>query len=84
MDGEFGVSRCKLLPFEWISPEVLLYSTGTRSSLLGWSRMDDNLGKGTHVRLGHLRSRGNWPRTENQLCFKKKKKMIVSSRIQCP
>ena len=28
MDREFGVSRCKLLPLEWISNEVLLYSTG--------------------------------------------------------
>ena len=25
--GEFGVSRCKLLRLEWISYEVLLYST---------------------------------------------------------
>ena len=25
---EFGVSRCKLLPLEWISTEILLYSTG--------------------------------------------------------
>ena len=29
MDGEFGVSRCKGFNFEWISNEVLLYSTGT-------------------------------------------------------
>ena len=28
MDGEFGVSRGKLLHLEWISNEVLLYSTG--------------------------------------------------------
>ena len=28
MDGEFGVSRCKLLHLEWISNEVLLYSKG--------------------------------------------------------
>ena len=28
MDGEFGVSRCKLLHLEWISGEVLLHSTG--------------------------------------------------------
>ena len=28
MDVEFGVSRCKLLHLEWISNEVLLYSTG--------------------------------------------------------
>ena len=25
--GEFGVSRCELLRLEWISNEVLLYST---------------------------------------------------------
>ena len=29
MDEEFGVSRYKLLHSEWISNEVLLYSTGT-------------------------------------------------------
>ena len=28
MDGEFGVSRCKLLHSELISNEILLYSTG--------------------------------------------------------
>jgi len=28
MDGEFGVDSFKLLPLEWISNEVLLYSTG--------------------------------------------------------
>ena len=27
IDGEFGVSRCKLLHLEWISKEVLEYST---------------------------------------------------------
>ena len=28
VDREFGVSRCKLLHLEWISNEILLYSTG--------------------------------------------------------
>ena len=28
MDWEFGVSRCKLLHLEWISNEILGYSTG--------------------------------------------------------
>ena len=28
MDGEFGVRRCKLFHLEWISNEVLWYSTG--------------------------------------------------------
>ena len=28
MDWEFGVSRCKPLHVEWISNEILLYSTG--------------------------------------------------------
>ena len=28
MDGESGINRCKLLPLEWISNEILLYSTG--------------------------------------------------------
>ena len=28
-DWEVGVNRCKLLPLEWISNEILLYSTGS-------------------------------------------------------
>ena len=28
MDREFGVSRCKQLHLDWISNEILLYSTG--------------------------------------------------------
>ena len=28
MDREFGVTRCRLLHLEWISSEILLYSTG--------------------------------------------------------
>ena len=28
MDWKFGVNRCGLLPLEWISNEILLYSTG--------------------------------------------------------
>ena len=28
MDWELGVNRCKLLPLEWISNEILLCSTG--------------------------------------------------------
>ena len=28
MDWEFKVNRYKLLPLEWISNEILLYSTG--------------------------------------------------------
>ena len=28
IDREFGVSRCKPLHLEWVSNEVLLYSTG--------------------------------------------------------
>ena len=28
MDGVLGVNRCRLLPLEWISNEILLYSTG--------------------------------------------------------
>ena len=31
MDWEFGVSRCKLLHLEWISDEILLYSTGSNN-----------------------------------------------------
>ena len=35
MNGEFGVARCKLLHLEWISNEVLLYSTGNYIQSLG-------------------------------------------------
>ena len=35
MDGEFGVSRCKVLHLEWISNEVLLCSTGNYILSLG-------------------------------------------------
>ena len=34
MDWWFGVSRCQLLPLEWISNEVMLYSTGYYTSSL--------------------------------------------------
>ena len=35
MDEEFGANRCKLLHLEWISNEVLVYSTGNYSQSLG-------------------------------------------------
>ena len=35
MHGEFGVGRCKLFHLEWISHEVLLYSTGNSIQPLG-------------------------------------------------
>ena len=35
MDWEFRVSRCKLFHLEWISNEVLLYSTGSSIQSLG-------------------------------------------------
>ena len=35
MDWEFGVGRCKVLYLEWISNEVLLYSTGSYIQSLG-------------------------------------------------
>ena len=35
MDGEFGASKCKLSYLEWISNEVLLYSTGDYIQFLG-------------------------------------------------
>ena len=37
MEWELGVNRCKLLPLEWLSNEILLCSTGTMSSHLCWS-----------------------------------------------
>ena len=35
LDWEFGVSRCKLPHLEWISNEILLYSTGNNIQSLG-------------------------------------------------
>ena len=35
VDQEFGVSRCKLLHWEWMGNEVLLYSTGNCVQSLG-------------------------------------------------
>ena len=35
MDMELGVSKCKLLPLEWIGNEVLLYRTGNYIQSLG-------------------------------------------------
>ena len=35
MEGDFGVGRCKLLHLEWISNELLLYSTGNYIWSLG-------------------------------------------------
>ena len=35
MVGEFGVGNCKLLPLEWMSNGVLLYSTGNYVQSLG-------------------------------------------------
>ena len=40
MDWEFGVSRCQLLHLEWISNEVLLYSTGNYIQSPGIDRME--------------------------------------------
>ena len=34
MDWELGVNKCKLLPLDWISNEILLCSTGNYVYLL--------------------------------------------------
>ena len=44
-DWELGVSRCKLLHLEWISNEVLLYSTG--NYIQSWTMMEDKNKKKT-------------------------------------
>ena len=46
MDWESGVNRCKLLLLEWISNEVLLYSTGNYTKSL---EMEDNVRKRIHM-----------------------------------
>ena len=53
MDWKFGVSRRKLLHLEWISNEVLLYSTG---NYIQWNMMEDIMRKRMYiyVYLGHF------------------------------
>ena len=34
IDWEIAINRCKILPLEWISNKILLYTTGTISSHL--------------------------------------------------
>ena len=41
----FGVSRCKLLHLEWISNEILLYSTGNYIQPVVINMMEDNVRK---------------------------------------
>ena len=42
MDWEFGVNKCKLLPLEWISNEILLYSTGNCSLVMEHDNVKKN------------------------------------------
>ena len=49
MDRDFGVGRCKLLLLEWISIEVLLYSTGNYIKSLGINMMENNISKGMYI-----------------------------------
>ena len=65
MDGEFGVNSYKLLHLEWVSNEVLLYSTENLSNLLGWIMTVDNIRKRMYIYvcLGHFAVQQNL--TEN-------------------
>ena len=56
MDWESRVSRCKPLHLEWISNEILLYSTGNYIQSLVMERMEDNVRKRMYiyVELGHF------------------------------
>ena len=47
--GEFGVSNLYLLHLEWISNEVLLYSTGNYIQSLGVEGEEDNKRKRIHI-----------------------------------
>ena len=53
MDWEFGVSRCKLLHLEWISNDVLLYSTNYIQSL-GTDHVGDNIRVYIYVQLSQF------------------------------
>ena len=46
MVWEFVVSSCKLIHLEWISNEVLLYSTGNYIQYPGIDHVEDNIRKG--------------------------------------
>ena len=54
MDGEFGVSRCKLVHLEWISHEVLPYSTGNYIQSLGIEHDGGQYKKGNVCMTGSL------------------------------
>ena len=56
MDWELGVNRCKLLHLEWISNEILLYSTGNYILPLGWNMLENNVRKRIYIYvwLGHF------------------------------
>ena len=41
MDWESGVNICKLSPLEWVSNEILLYSTGNCIWTLMWSMVEE-------------------------------------------
>ena len=49
MDREFGVGRCKLLHLEWISNEVLMYSTGNYIQSLVIEHMEANIRKRMYI-----------------------------------
>ena len=51
MDGEFGAGRCKLLRFEWISNEVLLYSTGNHIQSFGIEHEEDSMRKIIYIHI---------------------------------
>ena len=49
MDGEFGVSSCKLLHLAWISHEILLHSAGNEIRSPGIAMMERNIKKNVQV-----------------------------------
>ena len=75
MDWEFGVSRCKLSHLEWISNEVLLYSTGNYIHSLGIQhdgRLHEKKNVCVCVYDQITMVYRNWHNTVNQLYFNKK------------
>ena len=82
MDREFGVNRCKLWLLEWISNEVLLYSTGNLSSHLRhlrWSTREEDVREGIqiHVRRGHFAV--EWKCTEHCKATIMEKKIVIKN-----
>ena len=65
MDWEFGVDRCKILHLEWISNEVLLYSTGSYIQSFGI----EHDGRQYEIKNGQIDDRQVGRQTDRCVCM---------------